>query len=58
MTVVCLPNCVFLSETSRQIAIYKALVASGTEAVLATHGGPYGPAACRVTANPSRLPSR
>lgn len=41
MTIVCIPNCAFLSETSRQIAIYKALMASGMPAVLATHGGPY-----------------
>ena len=41
MTIVCTPNCAFLSETSRQIAIYKALLASGMPAVLATHGGPY-----------------
>ena len=41
MTIVCIPNCAFLSETSRQIAIYKALTASGMPAVLATHGGPY-----------------
>ena len=41
MAIVCIPNCAFLSETSRQIAIYKALVASGMPAVLATHGGPY-----------------
>lgn len=41
MTIVCIPNCAFLSETSRQIAIYKALTASDMHAVLATHGGPY-----------------
>jgi hypothetical protein len=42
VTTVCIPNCAFLSETSRQIAIYKALMASGMPAVLATRGGPHG----------------
>lgn len=39
---ICLmPNCGFLSETSRMAAIYKALVARGADACVVTHGGPY-----------------
>lgn len=39
---ICLmPNCAFLSETSRAIAIYEALVARGADACVVTHGGPY-----------------
>src|SRR5262245_7846259 len=34
-------NATFLSETSRALAIYKALVARGAEACIVTHGGPY-----------------
>jgi UDP:flavonoid glycosyltransferase YjiC (YdhE family) len=37
---ICLmPNCAYLSETSRMIAIFKALRAAGAPAVIATHGG-------------------
>lgn len=37
---ICLmPNCAFLSETSRMIHIYKALRAKGARARIATHGG-------------------
>jgi UDP:flavonoid glycosyltransferase YjiC (YdhE family) len=40
--VICLmPNCAYLSETSRMIAIYKALREAGADAVIATHGGTY-----------------
>ncbi|MGI8334856.1 glycosyltransferase [Actinomadura scrupuli] len=36
-----LPNCCFLSETSRMLEIYEALRARGAEVRVATHGGPY-----------------
>ena len=37
---ICLmPNCAYVSETSRMISIYKALRAAGAPAVVATHGG-------------------
>jgi len=36
-----LPHCAFLSETSRMIAIARALEARGVPVVIATHGGPY-----------------
>ncbi len=37
---ICLmPNCAYLSETSRMISIYKALRAAGAPAMVATHGG-------------------
>lgn len=36
-----LPHCGFLSETSRMLAIGKALVELGHSVVFATHGGPY-----------------
>ena len=36
-----LPNCGFLSETSRMLAIAHALMARGEQVVVATHGGPY-----------------
>ena len=40
--VICLmPNCAYLSETSRMIAIYKALRETGADAMMATHGGTY-----------------
>lgn len=35
------PNCAFLSETTRAIAIHHALRARGVETCFATHGGPY-----------------
>ena len=39
---ICLmPNCVFLSETSRMIAISRALERQGVAVRMATHGGPY-----------------
>lgn len=38
-----LPNCGFLSETSRMLHIAQALRAQGEEACIATHGGPYLP---------------
>lgn len=41
MPVVCIPNCIFLSETSRMIAIYQALTRMNVEVRIATHGGPY-----------------
>lgn len=37
---ICLmPNCAYMSETSRMISIYRALRAAGAPAVVATHGG-------------------
>ncbi|NIK58194.1 glycosyltransferase [Kribbella shirazensis] len=36
-----LPNCGFLSETSRILEIHRALTARGAEVTTATHGGPY-----------------
>jgi UDP:flavonoid glycosyltransferase YjiC (YdhE family) len=36
-----LPNCCFLSETSRILEIYRALAARGARVRLATHGGPH-----------------
>ncbi|MDM0074062.1 hypothetical protein QTH90_06695 [Variovorax sp. J2P1-59] len=35
------PHCGFLSETSRMLAIARALIARGEPVVVATHGGPY-----------------
>jgi len=35
------PHCGFLSETSRMIAIARALAARGVPVAVATHGGPY-----------------
>lgn len=39
--IVLLPNCTFLSETSRMLAIAQALRRRGVECTLASHGGPY-----------------
>ncbi len=39
--IVLLPNCAFLSETSRMLHIAQALQARGETVALATHGGPY-----------------
>ena len=36
-----LPNCCFLSETSRIVEIYRALRARGADVRVATHGGPH-----------------
>ena len=36
-----LPHCGYLSETTRMIAIYKALAARGVPLCAATHGGPH-----------------
>ncbi len=41
MTICCFPNCAYLSETSRMIAVYQKLVAMGEPVVMATHGGTY-----------------
>ena len=41
MTICCFPNCAYLSETSRMLAVYKKLNEIGAEAILATHGGTY-----------------
>ncbi len=39
--IVLLPNCAFLSETSRALALAKALRAQGEVVSIASHGGPY-----------------
>jgi UDP:flavonoid glycosyltransferase YjiC (YdhE family) len=39
--IVLLPNCGFLSETSRMLAIFRALTLRGVPAVIASQGGPY-----------------
>lgn len=39
--IVLLPNCTFLSETSRMLAIARALEARGEPVTVASHGGPY-----------------
>ena len=36
-----LPNCAYLSETTRMLAIHDALRARGADARIATHGGPH-----------------
>jgi UDP:flavonoid glycosyltransferase YjiC (YdhE family) len=41
MPVICFPNCAFLSETSRMVAIYRKLHEIGVPAKIATHGGNY-----------------
>ena len=41
MTVALMPNCGFLSETTRMMSVYQELEKLGTPAVLATHGGTY-----------------
>jgi UDP:flavonoid glycosyltransferase YjiC (YdhE family) len=41
VSVICLPNCAFLSETSRMTAIYKKLREIKLPAIMATHGGTY-----------------
>lgn len=41
MTICCFPNCAYLSETSRMVAIYKELLELGEEPLMATHGGTY-----------------
>ena len=39
---ICLfPHLGYLSETSRMVAVYKALVAAGEEPIMASHGGTY-----------------
>src|SRR6266498_2085812 len=45
--VICLlPNCCFLSETSRMLEIYRALVAKGAAVRVATHGGTHEGVLC------------
>ena len=36
-----LPNCAYLSETSRMLAIHDALQARGADVRVGTHGGPH-----------------
>ncbi len=41
MSICCFPNCAYLSETSRMLAVYKKLVERGADVIMATHGGTY-----------------
>lgn len=41
MSICCFPNCAYLSETSRMVAVYRELVKQGENPVMATHGGTY-----------------
>ncbi|WP_157950012.1 nucleotide disphospho-sugar-binding domain-containing protein [Vallitalea okinawensis] len=41
MKICTFPNCAYLSETSRMIAIYKELKSRDIDVIMATHGGPY-----------------
>ncbi len=41
MKICTFPNCAYLSETSRMIAIYKELKSRNVDVIMATHGGPY-----------------
>jgi UDP:flavonoid glycosyltransferase YjiC (YdhE family) len=41
MSICCFPNCAYLSETSRMVAVYRKLAESGEAPVMATHGGTY-----------------
>lgn len=41
MTIVCLPNCAYLSEVSRVIGIYCKLEDLGADVIMASHGGTF-----------------
>ena len=41
MPIICLPNCAYLSEVSRVIAIYRKLEELGADVVMASHGGTF-----------------
>ena len=41
MKICTFPNCAYLSETSRMIAIYNELKSRSIHVIMATHGGPY-----------------
>jgi len=41
MPIVCLPNCAYLSEVSRVIAIYRKLEELGADVIMASHGGTF-----------------
>lgn len=41
MKICAFPNCAYLSETSRMVAVYKELKSRGIDVLLATHGGTY-----------------
>lgn len=41
MNICIFPNCAYLSETSRMIEVYKALIKLGKKPIMATHGGLY-----------------
>lgn len=41
MRICTFPNCAYLSETSRMVAVYKELKMRGIDVIMATHGGPY-----------------
>ena len=41
MPIICLPNCAYLSEVSRVIAIYRKLEELGADVIMASHGGTF-----------------
>ncbi len=41
MRICTFPNCAYLSETSRMIALYEEMKKRGEDVIMATHGGPY-----------------
>ncbi len=41
MSICCFPNCAYLSETSRMVAVYRELEKLGETPLMATHGGSY-----------------
>ena len=41
MKICTFPNCAYLSESSRMIAMYKELKSRNIDVIMATHGGPY-----------------
>ncbi len=41
MSIICLPNCAYLSEVSRVIAIYRKLEELGADVIMASHGGTF-----------------
>jgi UDP:flavonoid glycosyltransferase YjiC (YdhE family) len=41
MPIICLPNCAYLSEVSRIIAIYRKLKELGADVIMASHGGTF-----------------
>ena len=41
MPIICLPNCAYLSEVSRVIAIYRKLEELEADVIMASHGGTF-----------------